>query len=109
MLRRTEAARQTTLRFLTLWRNAGFFMYNLDAFAVMVADSGKFADAARLAGASQAFVRRTGVWLPPLGPDWARRERSLCLFARWRASPDRASAAFHDTMLEHCRRRPGAG
>ncbi|MBK8739713.1 MAG: hypothetical protein IPM02_09325 [Betaproteobacteria bacterium] len=70
MLRRTEAARQTTLRYLSLWRNAGFLMYNLDAFAVMVADDGKFADAARLAGASQAFVRRTQVWLPPLGPDW---------------------------------------
>ena len=70
MLRRTEAARQTTLRYLSLWRNAGFLMYNLDAFAVMVADGGRFADAARLAGSSQAFVRRTGVWLPPLGPDW---------------------------------------
>lgn len=42
-----------------------------------------------------------------LSDAWARR--SLCLFARWRTPPDRASAAFYDTLLEHCRQQSGVG
>jgi hypothetical protein len=92
MLGRYDEALQTVRDALPAWRRDGTFLYACLSLALLVANRNDFADAARVAGAADALMRRSGVCPHPC--DWVLNERLQARFdeakidaadvARWR-------------------------
>ena len=63
---RLAEARQTIRRAMRRWQRDGYVLFGCFQFALLLAASGLYADAARLDGAGQADVERNGLILSPV-------------------------------------------